>query len=186
KERSKDPQIADREAKLATVSDRIYATLVARSQVRADSRSKENNELDEPLKQLTAERRALYEELKPLHRRWARENRTVLDRLEKERGAKATVARHASGLWHGNYRAIMESFEVARQRALKDGTELRFHRRDGSARITNVPSLQDASGSRNWVTPAELFAARLYQTQIDPVPDDAFSHPSRGYRRPAA
>jgi putative transposase-like DNA-binding protein len=186
KERSKDPEIADLEAQLAAISTRIDDTLVARNRLRADSRSKENNELDEPLKQLAAERRALYEELKPLHRRWARENPSVLDRLEKERRAKVTLARHASELWHGNYRPIMESFEVARQRALKDGTELRFHRRDGSARITNTPSLQDASGSRNWVTPAELFAARLYQTQIDPVPDDAFSHPSRGYRRRAA
>jgi hypothetical protein len=186
KERSKDPQIADLEAQLVAISTRIRDTSVARSQLRANSRSKENNELDEPLKQLSAERRALYEELKPLHRKWARQNQTVLDRLEKERRAKVTVARHASGLWHGNYRPIMESFEVARQRALKDGTELRFHRRDGSARVTNTPSLQDASGSRNWVTPAELFAARLYQTQIDPVPDDAFSHPSRGYRRRAA
>jgi Putative transposase DNA-binding domain len=186
KERSKDPQIADLEAQLAAISTRIDDTFVARNQLRGESRSKGNNELDEPLKQLTAERRALYEELKSLHREWARKNQTVLDRLEKERRAKVTVARHASGLWHGNYRPIMESFDVARQRALKDGTELRFHRRDGSAHITNVPSLQDASGSRNWVTPAELVAARLYQTQMDPVADDAFSHPSRGYRRRAA
>src|SRR5215469_8418153 len=74
KERSKDPQIADLEAQLAAITTRIDKTFVARNQLRADSRSKENNEFGEPLTQLTAERRALYQELKPLHRNWARKN----------------------------------------------------------------------------------------------------------------
>src|SRR5215469_9403667 len=110
KERSKDPQIADLEAQLAAISTRIDDALVARNQLRAASRSKANNDLDEPLNQLSAERWALYEKLKPLHRKWARKNQTILGRLEKERRAKVTVTRHASGLWHGNYGAVMESF----------------------------------------------------------------------------
>jgi putative transposase-like DNA-binding protein len=56
--------------------------------------------------------------------------------LEPERKEAIKQARQASGLWWGNYNAVVDSYETARLRASKEGAELKFHRFDGAGRFT--------------------------------------------------
>lgn len=56
--------------------------------------------------------------------------------LEEERRQSVKDGYNDSGLWWGNYNAVLESYKSARNRAMKEGAELRFHHFDGSGRFT--------------------------------------------------
>jgi Putative transposase DNA-binding domain len=64
--------------------------------------------------------------------------------LDAQRFEAVKVARQNSGLWWGNYNAVVHSYEVGRSRAMKDGAELRFRRFNGEGRFT-VQIIQGAS-----------------------------------------
>jgi hypothetical protein len=63
--------------------------------------------------------------------------RDTLRSLHQERYAAVKAAYHASGLWWGNYNAVIASYERARRACLKTGAELRFRRQGGSGCLTN-------------------------------------------------
>ena len=98
-----------------------------------------------------------------------------LDLLEQERRGKVKQARNASGLWWPNYNAICADYDTARVKAMRENTELRFHRFDGSGRFT----FQVQGG----MTTRELFAGEWNQVQVDPVDTGAFTDPRRGARK---
>ena len=57
--------------------------------------------------------------------------------LESERREAVKKAYQESGLFWSNYTGVMDSYNVARKLAMRKGTELRFHRFDGSGRFRN-------------------------------------------------
>lgn len=59
-----------------------------------------------------------------------------IKKLDEERKELIKEARNSSGLWWGNYNAVVDSYTTARNRVLKTNAELKFHRFDGSGRFT--------------------------------------------------
>lgn len=85
--------------------------------------------------------------------------------LEGARLAAVKAARQNSGCYWGNYNAVINSYDTARQKVLKDGGELRFRRFDGSGRIVNqiqggvsVAGLFDSERSQVSMRPASAAA----------------------------
>ena len=88
--------------------------------------------------------------------------RDTLRSLDQEHYAAVKAAYQASGLWWGNYNAVVASYERARRACLKTGAELRFRHHDGSGRLTN--QLQGG------MSVAELFSGSRSQAHIGEKP----------------
>ena len=95
--------------------------------------------------------------------------------LETSRREEVKVARQESGLWWGNYNAIVRSFERARSSAIRSGSTMR--RRSGVAdgRITNT--LQGGADVE------ALYDGSLSQVMVQPPSGRAWSAERRGERR---
>jgi hypothetical protein len=130
----------------------------------------------EELKVLREERKRLRAEIKERIKPQCQE-------LEAQRRAQAKRLRQefaAYGLYWGNYNAVWDSYNRARQamfkrRAQGGPSRLNFHRFTGEGRLT----VQLQGG----LSPQELLSGASGQIQIDPVPEEAWSHPRRGVRR---
>lgn len=81
--------------------------------------------------------------------------------LEQSRQAQVKLARQESGCYWGNYNAVINSFDGARQKILKAGGELHFRKFDGTGRIVN----QIQGG----ITVDALFAGTNSQVQLRPA-----------------
>jgi rubrerythrin len=95
--------------------------------------------------------------------------RLRIRRIEGTRRAAVKTARQNSGLYWGNYNAVIAAYETSRQKAIKEGSELRFHRFNGSGRIVN----QIQGG----VTVEGLFAAANNQVNIRKATVDDWPKP---------
>lgn len=127
---------------------------------------------------LMAERKPIKEKLKQARGEAKINIKPQAHDLDKERKARVKSLRQeysAKGLYWGNYNAVLDSYQIARSRAMKEGAQLRFHRFDGSGRWT----CQIQGG----MTVAEAFNGTDNRFQIEPVPPKAWTHPSRGERR---
>lgn len=101
-----------------------------------------------------------------------------LDALNDQRFEAAKKARQDSGLYWGNYNAVFQSYERARSAAMKSKAELRFHRFDGSGRITN----QIQGG----ITVEQLFNGTHSQVQCEPLPPGCYDIASPSARSRAS
>jgi rubrerythrin len=101
-----------------------------------------------------------------------------LNRLESRRQILLHQARHESGLYWGNYGDVEMAYDVARKKALKSGLELRFHRFDGTGKVT--------VRWQHGLPVEEVFECRDTRLQIEPVPDAAWTSPARSVRRKMA
>jgi len=111
-----------------------------RGKRRAAARSKEKagtEFLDARIKSIKAELSPLYASRKMLAKEAKEQQKLVLDAMETERREFVKIARQHSGCFWSNYNAVIDSFSVARVKAMKDGVDLRFHRFDGSGRLVN-------------------------------------------------
>src|SRR5215203_3851122 len=95
--------------------------------------------------------------------------------LEESRRAAVKRARQTSGLWWGNYNAVVNAFEQARRTTLRKGGELKFKRYDGSGRFTNQLK-------RN-VLAVALFEGSNSQVKIGNMPTPAWQYLRRGERK---
>lgn len=118
--------------------------------------------------------RALYGVIKEKRRELAGHRREDLKALEEERKLAANQAQRESGLYWGNYDDVRTNYETARVRAMKEGAMLRFHRWEGSGKL-----------SVRWQTgiPTKCVLADDSRLRIAPVPEEAFTSPIRGDRR---
>lgn len=98
-----------------------------------------------------------------------------LRELELARREEVKVARQNSGLWWGNYNALVRSFERARSAAVRSGGVLRRRFGDADSRITNT--LQGGASVE------ALFDGSLSQVLIAPIPHGAWHASTRGERR---
>lgn len=161
--RSGHLELVEAEADLTRINANIESTLKALKARRADARSKnvEATDVDERLQTLRTKRKAVYERVKSL-RPVAREAmRPQLLALKEERKSRVKSARQSSGLYWGNYNAVLAAYDVARSRTIKQGGELRFRRHDGSGRLV----AQIIGG----ITLEELFAGEHSQLRIVPL-----------------
>lgn len=114
------------------LAERAHRRAAARSKTKADTAA-----LDSRIKGITAELRPLYLRTKELKAQAKQEQKPLLDTLEEQRRSKIKEARQQSGCFWSNYNAVLDSFNVARAKALKEGAELRFHPFTGEGRLVN-------------------------------------------------
>lgn len=125
-------------------------------------------------KVLQAQLKEARAELKEFRKQAAQANKDLLQALDKERIEKVKAAQKDSGLYWGNYNDVIVHYQVARVRAMREGTELKFHRFDGTGKVT----IRYQQGLP--VPQVFEYDTRL---QIDPVPEAAWEHPQRSERR---
>ncbi|PKM47006.1 MAG: hypothetical protein CVV05_00895 [Gammaproteobacteria bacterium HGW-Gammaproteobacteria-1] len=162
-------QIASQITELETerenlIQERNRRRAAARSKAKADTA-----EQDARLTELRDLLRPFYAERKTLSAAARAEMKPELEKLEAERREEVKAARQASGLFWSNYNAVLDSFNVARTKALKEGAQLRFHRFEGEGRLVN----QIQGG----MTTEKLLSGGHSQAQL------SITHTSRG--RPA-
>lgn len=98
-----------------------------------------------------------------------------LNNLELYRREQVKEARQQSGLWWGNYNAIINAFEQGRRESVRTRGVMRIKPFDGTGRFTN--QIQDG------LSVEALLAGKSNQVKVAPLPTDAWSHSSRGERR---
>lgn len=98
-----------------------------------------------------------------------------LRELEALRREEVKVARQNSGLWWGNYNAVVRSFERARSAAIRGGNTMRRRSGEDNGRITNT--LQGGADVE------ALYDGSLSQVMVRPPSGRAWSAESRGERR---
>ncbi|WP_336492041.1 hypothetical protein [Methylobacterium nigriterrae] len=94
---------------------------------------------------------------------------------ELVRRYKVKRARQLSGLWWGNYNAVVKSFEQARRAASKAGNIVNPRVFDGTGRFVN--QIQEG------VPAQDLLSGKNSQVKVGIVPAEAWTHVSRGERR---
>jgi len=127
------------------------------------------------LKEELAQARAKAKEEK---KRIAEENRARLDEIEAGRQKLQKEAQHQSGLYWCNYDDVIASYQIARQKAMKSGGELKFRRWDGAGKIFV-----------RWqygLPVSKLFDCKDTKLQIEPVPEAAWYSEKRSERRKLA
>lgn len=100
-------------------------------------------------------------------------NKTALDQLEKERRRAVKSVTAASGLYWCNYDEVLKDYDAARKRAMRDKTEIKFHRWDGTGKVT----VRWQKG-----LPVSSLFKNDTRMQLSPIPPDAWDQP-RGVRR---
>ena len=98
-----------------------------------------------------------------------------LRELEVRRREEVKIARQNSGLWWGNYNAVVKAFEYGRSATLRAKGTLRKKEGLGPGRLTN--QIQGGASVEH------LFDGTLSQVNINPVPGEAWSDASRGRRK---
>jgi Putative transposase DNA-binding domain len=98
-----------------------------------------------------------------------------LGALQRERAEQVKQAQRDSKLYWCNYDDVRQSYEVARVRVMREGTELRQHRWNGAGRV----SVRFQRG----LPVRTVFTHRGLRLQIDPVPEEAWTSPVRSTRR---
>lgn len=171
-----DPEVENIHRQLTSLYDTRSSLIEERKNLRRVNRRKvETLELDEHIQELSlkiADLRGGAASARKTAREKARERMRA---LEGKRRTSVKLARQESGLWWGNYNAVVKAYERGRQGALRNGGQMQFKRYDGTGRFVN----QIQGG----MTLAELFGATHSQLSVGNLPDGAWTHPSRGERR---
>lgn len=165
-----NPEFSMLKTELDQVQSDIDAAWDERRKTRAKLRAKATDEdqaSEDAIKAMTARRKELWAQLKTLRNKIKPEYREQLDAVELDRRAKVKKARQESGLFWSNYNAVVDSYNVARSRALKEGATLRFHAFDGTGRFVN----QIQGG----MSVEDLLNARHSQVSVSDVSPESFS-----------
>lgn len=132
-----DTEIMPLQQRIDAITAERDGLIAQRNKRRQQARARlDLSEISARLKELSAERKALAAERREIAARIRERIKPLAERLHAERVEAVKQARNASGLWWGNYNAICGDYETARSRAMRDGTELRFHRFTGEGRFT--------------------------------------------------
>ena len=129
------------------------------------------------------EKNTRYKEIK---KRAREANRTAFDALEAERREEVRKALHSFELWWCNWGEEHVEYETARKRVLQERAKgkpvsLRFHRFDGSGKVT--VRLRENGTSGPWGMPVESVFKPNNGFWIEPVSREAWEHPVRAVRR---
>lgn len=167
-----DDPTAGIKSELGKVREEIKSRRKAIRSSRADV-----SDLQQRAKELKIALEAARQAAREARKQVAEANRQHLQAIEAQRWAAVLQAQKASGLYWANSGDVLASYEVARKRAARDNTELRFHRWDGTGKVF----VRYQYG----LPVANVFGGDT-RLQIDPVPEEAWSHPKRSVRRKLA
>ena len=158
-----NPEVATAEGALKLLTDERTALIAERKQRRRAARAKvDASDISTQLADLRpkiAMTTAAVKAAKAAAKADLQEARKALSDEHFEAAKKARQDANADGLWWGNANAVFKSYEAARGRAMREGTELKFHRYKGEGRITN--QIQNRG-----ITVDDLFAGRHPQVQV--------------------
>lgn len=129
--------MAPLQAQLKRLQEKQQALRQQRKDLRKAARARiATPELDEQLRALVDPVRKLSKDLKQARLAAKARVREPLAALNSEHFEAVKSARQNSGLWWGNYNAIVASYETARTKAMKENAELRSRRFTGEGRFT--------------------------------------------------
>ncbi len=135
---AEDAEVARFEAERGQLLAERQRLLDQRAAARRAARRKiPTPEIDSQIDSARTRLKELTQEAKEARRRAYAARRAQLHSLDQERLVAVKLARRQSGLFWSNYNAVIGSYEVARQRALKEGAELRRQYYGRDARLTN-------------------------------------------------
>jgi hypothetical protein len=161
-----DEVVAAAEAEVETLNDKVTTLYERRASLRKEARARtKTSELDDEVAQAKRARREASAIAKEARRRVRAGAKDKLAVLNEHRKALVKTARQQSGLYWGNYNAVLADYDRARSAAMKRGVGLKFHRHHtmpgegmSSARLVN----QIQGG----MTPDELVAGDSSQAAI--------------------
>ncbi|KNZ70317.1 hypothetical protein Tfer_0877 [Thermincola ferriacetica] len=164
-----DNPVPELEAELEAVREEIKQRRQQKRSVRVNI-----SDLRERAKDLRERIRQARQEARAARKEMLEANRDKLKELDAERVKQIKQAQAESGLYWCNYDEVVASYQVARQKAARQGRDLRFHRFDGSGKVT----VRWQKG-----LPVEQVFGSDTRLQIDPVSEEAWYHPKRSERR---
>jgi hypothetical protein len=130
-------EVAAWQAEIDTLTTERTALVAERAAARKAARSKvKTPELDARIAVLKSAIAERITEAKLARKREQERCRPQLAAVEERRRAAVKLARQESGLYWGNYNAVVASYERGRQAAMKNGAELKPHHHNAD-RITN-------------------------------------------------
>ncbi|RLB65745.1 MAG: transposase [Deltaproteobacteria bacterium] len=173
-----DEAVAEMNLKIQDIKDYIFAQDEQRKEARKQHRSKKGSHtkaFDEKMKELKGQVRELSPQAKELRQKVRDQAKEALGQLEQQRKEAVKKAYQDSGLWWSNYNDVIDRYNTARVRAMKTGTELKFHRFDGSGGFR----CQIQGG----MTVEELLSGRYNIAQIRMVDQGCFAELRGGLER---
>ena len=165
-----DESVAKISQRIQGLKDKVVEQDVLRKEARRQYRSRKGvhtSSFDANIKQLKQRLKELFPQDKELRKKAREQARNVLTPLELKRKKAVKAAYQNSGLWWSNYNDVINSYKSARSRAVKEGTELKFHRFDGSGGFR----CQIQKG----MTAEDLLTARHNVAQIRTIDHDEFA-----------
>lgn len=129
---SAEPAVAGLEQRLAVLLERQSALRAERKAARQVSRTKQATPvIDEALREVSREIQPLKAQLKTA-RALSRDGlREELRAIEAERFIRVREAAHTSGVYWCTSNAVLNAYDAARSKAMREGAQLRFHRFEG-------------------------------------------------------
>lgn len=163
-----DPTIGPLVAEIDRLSTEIGDAAKARRAERQKARSKvDTPDLDARIAELSDTRKAARKALWPLLAAWRKAHKADLKAVEQRFRDESKLIRQQSGLFWGNYNAVLDRFDAARKLARKKGGRPRFSdpmRRDGVLRI-QIQRTKTGLGA----SMAELMSGAFSGLQISPA-----------------
>ncbi len=164
-----DVELASINAKLQQEQLQLDALVAARNRERAAMRAKKTENATNYaalIKEASARIKALRAQAKDRKAAAKLAAKPLVDKAEEDRRGKVKQAVAASGMWWAHHESVIEKYDIARVKAMKQGATLRFHRFEGEGsmrvRFTNEPRpLHILTSSRS-----ELLSVR------DPLPEE--------------
>ncbi len=147
----------------------IDALYEARNKDRSKARSKKTEEgpgFTGLIKDANAKLKALRANMKEIKGRAKEAAKPLIEAAEAKRREDVKAAVHASNLWWAHSETIINRFDVARVKAMKDGRELRFHRFDGNGSMGVRFSVDGGSLEKIYAGKTRLLQFR------DPTPQE--------------
>jgi len=169
-----DYQVLDQEIK--NLQDAVKAIKCkTRSTAKEETRT-----IQDTIKELKVKRKEAYQEFKRLKHEAIEREKPLLDCLNNERKEKVKQLRSKSGLHGFNFDDVTHNiYEVARVKAMKQGTLLRFKRYSKNGKIAVRP-----------YSNSPLYGSDIHRVNtifyIDPVNQELYNSPIRGVRKKAS
>jgi len=159
-------EVAPLEARANALATEQADLRAERKQLRQATRSKVNPpEITERLRAISAELQHARQAAKHMRATVKDTFGPQIKALDNARFEAAKKARKESKLYWANYNAVMQSYEAARSRVMKEGTELKFHRFDGQGRfVVQMMNGSTVEGLTGGTRPARL------DMNLQPIP----------------
>ena len=169
-----DYQVLDQ--KIKNLQDSIKAI---KRKTRSTAKEETRN-IQDTIKELKVKRKEAYQEFKRLKHEAIEREKPLLDCLNNERKEQVKQLRSKSGLHGFNFDDVIHNiYDVARVKAMKQGTLLRFKRYSKNGKIAVRP-----------YSNSPLYGADIHRVNtifyIEPVNQELYNSPIRGVRKKAS